>query len=138
MEHKEKKIITINCCLCSYKGGKGDLFYIGKENFTGEMAYPSLCKNCFKRRADVFFNQFETITHHPLVMTETILDDDSMNIDYRLNVDKLVKHLNLSSPYTKFGEYRKTWYYELLKDLLFYSKKDKEKDVLIKARFIKP
>jgi hypothetical protein len=136
---KLEKIITIPaaaCDLCSILGYEGDLFYLGKSDFTSYMTDPHLCNKCFRRNGSMFFEKFNSITGTKLVFIENILEKKSKTDIHKIfSYVELVKHLDLPEPEKK-GNLNKNWYFELLQEMI--NQNIDNHQLLIDAKFLYP
>lgn len=130
------KKTLISCCeLCPSMGYSGDLFYIGKSDFTGPFLNPHICPKCFKEKGEMFFKSFKDITGYPVILTETILDETKINnmdnCDMKNASIKIMNDLSITSPYLQNGSYNNGWYFSCLKELVEYLNNDRIRGLLI-------
>jgi len=129
--------ILAGCDMCPTFGYRGDLFYMGKSDFTGLMTDPHLCQRCFRRNAGSFFRCFEDITGQGVVFTETVLEDRGADEKTLTENCQKVRSLNLPVPYLPNGKYYHGWYFKLLKDLVRLAKTN-WKSKLVETGFLNP
>ena len=133
------KMLIACCDLCPSMGYSGDLFYIGKSDFTGPFLNPHICPKCFKEKGEMFFKYFKDITGYPVILTETILDETKINNNNIDNCDmknasiKIMKDLSITSPYLQNGSYNNGWYFTCLKELVEYLNNDRIRGLLIEG-----
>jgi hypothetical protein len=118
-------------------GYSGNLFYIGKSNFTGSFLNPQICPKCFKEKAEFFFKYFKDITGYNVVLIETIIDKQKIKtyFDRQNAFMRTTKYLSIYHPYHNFldGSYNEGWYLNFLKGLVEYLSNGRICDLLIKG-----
>jgi len=129
--------ILAGCDMCPTFGYNGDLFYMGKSDFTGIMTNPHLCQRCFRRNSEIFFRNFENVTGCGVVFIETILTDKYIDEKTLEENCEAVQNLNLPVPYLSNGEYHHGWYFKLLKNLVKLAKTNWSSK-LVETEFLNP